>query len=31
MENGYFTRAAFENLDVVLDFALFVVPSQDCP
>lgn len=31
MENGHFTRTAFENLDVVLDFVLFAVPSQDWP
>jgi hypothetical protein len=29
MENGYFTRSAFENLDIVVGFVLFVVPSQD--
>ena len=31
MENGHFTRTAFENLDVVLDFVLFAVPSPDWP
>jgi len=31
MENGHFTGTAFEDLDVVLDFVLFAVPSQDWP
>lgn len=31
MENGYFTRAAFQNLDIVVGFVLFVAPSQDWP